>query len=104
MIEEHFRRKVENFVSLRRKTSTMVDKEEARLSRMGLTKLTNDDTFVEHEEEWEERNHLYESLKASRLVDKKPAGNFFEVAAPTDDKVYVSCHLSVPIVVIKAKT
>ena len=81
----------------------MVDKEGSRLLRMGLTKLTKDDTFLEHEEEWDEREFLYEALRGSRLVDKKPAGNFFEIAAPTDDKVYVSCHLTVPILSIKAQ-
>ena len=80
----------------------MVDKEGTRLLRMGLTILTKD-TFLEHEEEWAERDHLYEALRGSRLVDKKPAGNFFEIAAPTDDKIYVSCHLTVPILAIKAE-
>ena len=53
----------------------MVDKEGTRLLRMGLTILTKD-TFLEHEEEWAERDHLYEALRGSRLVDKKPAGNW----------------------------
>ena len=79
----------------------MVNKEKSRLLRMGLTKLGKRDTFVEHEEEWDEREFLSEAIKGSRLVDKKPAGNLFEIAAPTDDKVYVSCHLTVPIVSIK---
>ena len=82
----------------------MVDKEDAHLQRMGLTKLTKDDTFVEHEEEWRERSHLQNALKASNLVEKKPAGNFFEISATPEDKVYVSCHLAVPVLVINAET
>ena len=81
----------------------MVDKEDARLQRMGLTKLTERDTFVEHEEEWGVRSHLQEALKASNLMDKKPVGNFFETSATPDDRAYVSCHLPVPIVAIKAE-
>ena len=80
----------------------MVDKGDAHLQRMGLTKLTKDDTFVEHEEEWEERVHLQNKLKASNLIDKKPVGNLFETSETPDNKVYVSCHLAIPIVVINA--
>ena len=81
----------------------MVDKEDAQLQRMGLTKLNEVDTFVEHEEEWDCRKGLQDALKASDLMDKKPVGNFFETSATPDDKAYVSCHLIVPIVVINAE-
>ena len=81
----------------------MVDKGDAHLQRMGLTKLNKDDTFVEHDDEWEERVHLQNKIKASNLIDKKPVGNLFETSETPEDKVYVSCHLTVPIVVIQAE-
>ena len=34
----------------------MVDQEEVRLQKMGLTKLKGCDTFIEHEDEWGEKN------------------------------------------------
>ena len=80
----------------------MVDKGDAHLQRMGLTKLTKDDTFVEHDDEWEERVHLQNKIKTSNLIDKKPVGNLFETSETPDNKVYVSCHLTVPIMVISA--
>ena len=80
----------------------MVDQEEIRLQRMGLTKLTAVDTFVEHEEEWDSRNYLHEALKKSDHITNKPAGNYFEIVANPEDNIYVSCHLVIPVVVIKA--
>ena len=53
----------------------MTESEEIRLQRMGLTKLTNEDTFVEHEEEWECRVTLHDKLKDSDHIVKKPIGN-----------------------------
>ena len=81
----------------------MVDKGDAHLQRMGLTKLNKDDTFVEHEDEWRERVYLQNQIKASNLIDKKPVGNLFETSETPEDKIYVSCQLTVPIVVIEAK-
>ena len=80
----------------------MVDQEEIRLQRMGLTKLTKDDTFIEHEEEWDSRNYLHEALKKSDHITNKPAGNYFEIVANPEDNIHVSCHLVIPVVVIKA--
>ena len=80
----------------------MVDQEEIRLQRMALTKLTKDDTFVEHKEEWDSRNYLHDALKKSDHIKNKPAGNYFEIVANPEDNIYVSCHLVIPVVVIKA--
>ena len=54
----------------------MVDKEVQRLRKMGLTKLTKNDTFVEHEDEWGERKYLFDELVKSDLIvqEKKPKG------------------------------
>ena len=40
----------------------MVDKEVQRLRKMGLTKLTKNDTFVEHEDEWGDKKYLFDEL------------------------------------------
>ena len=81
----------------------MVDQEDARLQRMGLTKLADKDLFVEHEEEWGLRNDIQNYLKASTLIDKKPIGNIIETSATPDDRAYVSCHLPVVVMAIKAE-
>ena len=60
----------------------MVDKEIQRLRKMNLTKLTKDDTFVEHEDEWESRKYLFEKLVESDLISEgdKPKWTYFEIA------------------------
>ena len=80
----------------------MVDREESRLKGMDLTKLNGKDTFVHHEEEWDSRNYIHDKLKNSDLIAKKPIGNYFEIVENPEDKVYVSCHLIVPVVVTQA--
>ena len=82
----------------------MVDQEDARLQRMGLTKLSTYDLFVEHEEEWDLRNDIQNNLRASTLIDKKPIGNIIETSATSEDRAYVSCHLPVVVMAIKADT
>ena len=78
----------------------MVDKGDAHLQRMGLIKLSEEDTFVEHDE-WEDRAYLQDKIKESYLVAKKPMGNLFEISETPDNKMYVPCHLLVPIMRIK---
>ena len=79
----------------------MVEKGDAHLQRMGLTKLGEKDTFVEHDDEWRERSFLQEKIKESNLVEKIPKGNLFEISETPEDKIYVPCHLPIQIMVIK---
>ena len=81
----------------------MVDQEDARLQGMGLTKLSNYDLFVEHEDEWELRNDIQNNLKASNLIDKKPIGNIIETSSTSEDRAYVSCNLPTVVMAIKAE-
>ena len=84
----------------RLKSSTMVDQEEVRLQKMGLTKLEGCDTFIEHEDEWREKKYLYDKLVESDLFETKPKGTYFEIAENPGDKHYISCHLMIPVVVL----
>ena len=82
----------------------MVEKEIQCLRKMDLTKLTKDDTFVEHEDEWASRKYLFDKLVESDLIPEgnKPKGTYFEVAENPEDKHYISCHLMIPVVVLEA--
>ena len=82
----------------------MVDREEARLKEMGLTKLNEKDLFLTHDDDWESRGTLHNDLKNSNLITKKPFGNYFEFEENSEDKEYIPCHLMIPVVVIKTKT
>ena len=81
----------------------MVDREESRLKEMNLTKLTKDDLFVSHDDDWDSRSFLHDKLKESSLITKKPIGNYFEFEENSIDKDYISCHLIIPVVVSKVK-
>ena len=50
----------------------MMEPEEYRLQRMGLSKLEERDTFLEHEDEWSEKKELYDELIKSELFASKP--------------------------------
>ena len=79
-----------------------MDQEEYRLQQMGLTKLEEGDTFLEHEDEWEEKKYLYDELVKSDLLETKPKGTYFEIAENPGDKLFIPCHLIIPVVVLKA--
>ena len=79
----------------------MVDKGDAHLQRMGLTKLGKDDKFIEHDDDWGTRSSLQDAIRESNLVERKPMGNLFEISETPDNKLYVPCHLLVPILRIK---
>ena len=81
----------------------MVDREESRLKEMDLTKLTKDDLFVSHDDDWDSRSFLHDKLKESSLITQKPIGNYFEFEENTIDKDYISCHLIIPVIVSKVK-
>ena len=81
----------------------MVDREESRLKEMKLTKLTEDDAFISHDDDWESRKSLHDDLKNSNLITSKPTGNYFEFEENSVDKDYISCHLIIPVVVSKVK-
>ena len=81
----------------------MVDREESRLKEMKLTKLTKNDLFISHDDDWVSRNSLHDELKNSNLITNKPIGNYFEFEENSVDKDYISCHLIIPVVVSKVK-
>ena len=81
----------------------MVDREESRLKEMKLTKLTKNDLFISHDDDWVSRNSLHDGLKNSDLITNKPIGNYFEFEENSVDKDYISCHLIIPVVVSKVK-
>ena len=66
------------------------------------------DSFIDHEEEWEDKKELYDFLMGdkSMLVNKpkvSSAGNEpFEVAENPGDKDYVPCHLPIQVLFISA--
>ena len=43
----------------------MVEPEEIRLQMMGLSKLEERDSFIDNEDEWEERKEIYDKLVES---------------------------------------
>ena len=69
--------------------------------KMNLTKLTGEDTFVEHDE-WSSRDYLHDKLKNSDLHDISCKDSFFEVSEYTGDILSIPCHLIVPVVVLQA--
>ena len=69
---------------------------------MGLTKLEEGDTYLEHEDEWGDKKHLYDELVKSELLENKPKGTYFEIADNLGDKPYIPCHLMIPVVVLEA--
>ena len=79
----------------------MVDKGDAHLQRMGLTKLGNGDKFIEHDDDWVRRSSLQDAIRESNLVERKPMGNLFEISETPDNKLFVPCHLLVPILRLK---
>ena len=81
----------------------MVDREESRLKEMNLTKLTKDDLFVSHDDDWDSRSFLHDKLKESSLITQKPIGNYFEFEENSIEKDYISCHLLIPVVVSKVE-
>ena len=89
-------------MSQRRKTSTMVDQEEVRIQKMGLTKLEKDDTFVECNDEWDEKKYIFDKLSGSDLMATKPKGTYFEIAENPGDTQYIPCHLMILVVVLQA--
>ena len=65
----------------------MVEPEDIRLQRMGLSKLEDTDSFIDHEDEWEERKKIYDKLVESELFQTKPKGAYFEIEENPGDKV-----------------
>ena len=80
----------------------MVDREEIRLQKMGLTKQEACDTFLDHEDKWHEKKYLYDELVKSDLFENKPKGTYFEIAENPGDKLFIPCHLIIPVVVLEA--
>ena len=86
-------------ITKRKKIANMTETEEIRLQRMGLSKLGETDRFLD-EEDWEEKNTLFEELKKSELLEKKPTTAPFEVVENPGDKDYIPCHLPIPVLKI----
>ena len=81
----------------------MTESEENRLQRMGLSKLGKKDSFIDHEEEWEDKKELYDFLMGDKsMLENKPKTMPFEVAENPGDKDYIPCHLPIPILIISA--
>ena len=80
----------------------MVEPEDIRLQRMGLSKLEGADGFIDHEDEWDERKKMNDNLVASELFATKPKDPYFEIEENPGDKVYISCHLPIPGLIISA--
>ena len=80
----------------------MMEPEEIRLQRMGLSKLEEKDSFLEHEDEWDEKKDIYDELEKSELFKPKPTGAYFEIAENPGDKAYIPCHLPIPVLIIEA--
>ena len=80
----------------------MVEPEEIRLQRMGLSKLEEKDSFIDHEDEWEARKEIHDKLVESELFETKPRGAYFEIEENPGDKVYISCHLPISVLIIGA--
>ena len=76
--------------------------EETRLQRMGLSKLGDADSFIAHEEEWDEKKELYDHLMGSELLENKPKTTPFEIAENLGGKDYIPCHLPIPNLIINA--
>ena len=76
----------------------MTDPDEARLQRMDLTKLEEEDSSLDHEDDFDQKEQCYKGLLASTIIedkDKPKQKPFFEIATNPGDKVYTSCHLPI---------
>ena len=80
----------------------MIEPDEIRLQRMGLSKLSETDSFLDHEDEFDKKKELHEYLVASDLLATKPKAPFFEIEENPGDKSYIACHLPIPILIISA--
>ena len=79
-----------------------MEPEEIRLQRMGLSKLSEADSFLDHEDEWEAKKEVHDNLVASELFATKPKESYFEIAENPGDKAYIPCHLPIPVLIIGA--
>ena len=80
----------------------MADTEEIRIQRMGLVKVPTSATdLIVDDEDYTKKNELYEALRDSEILEKKPITAPFEIAENPGDKDYIPCHLPVPILKIE---
>ena len=80
----------------------MTETEEIRIQRMGLAQLPEVTTYlIVDDEDYTQKNTLFESLKESTIVEKKPTKALFEIAENPGDKDYIPCHLPVPVLRIE---
>ena len=80
----------------------MADTEEIRIQRMGLVKVPTSATdLIVDDEDYTKKNELYEALKDSEILERKPITAPFEIAENPGDKDYIPCHLPVPILKIE---
>ena len=80
----------------------MTEPDEIRLQRMGLSRLAAEDSFLDHEDDFDKKAEIHRFLEASESLgfDTKPKKPFFEIEENPGDKSYVACHLPIPVLVI----
>ena len=75
---------------------------------MDLSKLGELDSYLDHEDDFDDKTKAHIGLVASEnlgMMPKdtvKPKQPFFEIVENPGDKSYVSCHLPVPVLVLSA--
>ena len=80
----------------------MADTEEIRIQRMGLVKVPTPATdLIVDDEDYTKKNELYEALRGSDILERRPTTAPFEIAENPGDKDYIPCHLPVPILKIE---
>ena len=82
----------------------MTDSEEARLQRMDLTRPEEQDSFLDHEDDFDQKDQCYQGLLASTIIedkDKPKQRPFFETATNPGDKVYTACHLPIIVLILR---
>ena len=80
----------------------MTETEEIRIQRMGLAQLPTSSTdLIVDDEDYTQKNTLFEALKVSTILEKKPIKAPFEIAENPGDKDYIPCHLPVPVLRIE---
>ena len=84
----------------------MTDPDEARLQRMDLTTLEEEDSFLDHEDDFTDKTNCFNGLIASTIIEDKNKPKqrpFFEIVTNPGDKVYVSCHLPIPVLILSGQ-
>ena len=86
----------------------MTEPDEAHLQRMDLSKLGELVSYLDHEDDFDDKSRSHVGLVASENLGMmpedtvKPKQPFFEIVENPGDKSYVSCHLPIPVLVISA--